>query len=129
LNIQKDITKKFVGSQYSSIMNAYSGDSLAGATWPTSWEAWCKENPEMAKQMEVVWQTEPLVNSGFVVRDDVDPDVANKVAELLIKLDTHDTGKQMLQSAGLEGFEVANNKTYDVVEDFLNKFNTAIGQE
>ena len=65
LDTRNEIKKIFVGSQYSSIMNAYSGDSLVGATWPPPWEAWCRENPKKADEMEVLWQTEPLVNVSY----------------------------------------------------------------
>lgn len=34
IDVKKDINKKYVGSQYSSILNAYSKDTIAGATWP-----------------------------------------------------------------------------------------------
>ncbi len=129
LDINRDIDKKFVGSQYSSILNAYSGDTLVGASWPPPWEAWCKENPQKAAQMEIVWQTQPLVNNGFVVRKDVDRAFAYKVARLLIELDSHAKGKKMLEDAGFAGFEEANNSRYDAVKIFLERYNSIIPKE
>lgn len=121
------IEKKYVGSQYSSILNAYSSDTIAGATWPPPWESWAKENPDKAKEMEVIWQTEPLINNGFVVRDDVDKKLSAKVAKLLNDLDKTKTGKQMLENAGFEGFEYSSNTDYLVVKNFLKKYDKAIG--
>jgi len=129
LDINRDIDKKFVGSQYSSILNAYSGDTLAGASWPPPWEAWCKENPKKAAKMEIVWETKPLVNNGFVVRKDVDRAFAHKVARLLIELDSHTKGKMMLDGAGFAGFEEANNSRYDAVKIFLEHYNGVIPKE
>ncbi|MEA2028761.1 MAG: phosphate/phosphite/phosphonate ABC transporter substrate-binding protein [Campylobacterota bacterium] len=127
LDINREITQKFVGSQYSSILNAYSGDTVVGATWPPPWEAWSKENPQKAAKMEVVWQTKPLINNGFVVRDDIDSTLAQKVLKLLTTLDQHDYGKKMLERAGFEGFEEADNTKYSVVQQFLDKYNQAKG--
>jgi phosphonate transport system substrate-binding protein len=121
------ITNKYVGSQYSSILNAYSSDTAAGATWPPPWESWCKENPDKAKEMEVVWQTQALVNNGFVVRNDVPEEFAKKVADVLSSLDKTITGQKILQNAGFEGFEYATNDNYLIVKDFIKKYDKAIG--
>lgn len=129
VDTEHDITKKFVGSQYSSIMNAYTGDSIAGATWPPPWEAWCKENPDLAKEMELVWQTKPLINNGFIVRNDVDPQLARKLMQVLIDLDKTDEGKALLSHAGFEGFEAADNQTYEVVKTFIEKYQAIKAKE
>lgn len=127
IDVNRDIVVKYVGSQFSSIMNAYSGDVIAAATWPPPWEQWKKENPDKAGAMEVVWQTEPLVNNGFVVRTDIDPALAAKVATLLISLDSTEAGKALLEHAGFMGFETADNRTFDPVIAFLKAYDTAIG--
>lgn len=127
LDVKKDIEKRFVGSQYSSILNAYSSDTAVGATWPPPWEAWCKENPQKAKEMRLVWQTEPLINNGFVVRDDVDKELAQKVAKLLVEMSQTQEGQKLLKNAGFEGFEKADNTSYDVVKSFLIRYDKAIG--
>lgn len=121
------ITKKYVGSQYSSILNAYSSDTLVAATWPPPWESWCKENPEKAKEMEVVWQTHSLINNGFVVRKDIEKEFAKEVADLLVALDTSTEGQNILKNAGFDGFEHADNTNYLVVKDFLQKYDKVIG--
>lgn len=129
LDVDKDIEKKFVGSQYSSILNAYSSDTLVGATWPPPWEAWCQENPDKAKEMEVVWQTKPLINNGFVVRDDVDKRLAKRIVTLLSNLDKTIQGKKLLKDAGFAGFEEANDVRYDMVKTFLVRYNQSVGKK
>lgn len=126
LDVNK-IEKKYVGSQYSSILNAYSLDTIAGATWPPPWESWSKENPDKAKDMEIVWQTEPLINNGFVVRTDVDKELAKNVAKLLYELDNTQDGKKILNNAGFDGFEYSKNEDYFIVEKFLEKYDKVIG--
>ena len=127
LDVHKEIKKNFVGSQYSSILNAYSSDAIAAATWPPSWYNWAKKNPHKAEQMTIVWQTEPLINNGFVVREDVDKRLSESVVTALVQMSRSEKGKQILSNAGFEGFEEANNTTYDVVKSFLGKYDKAIG--
>jgi phosphonate transport system substrate-binding protein len=129
INTNREIQKHFVGSQYSSILNAYSSDTLVGATWPPPWEAWSKENPDKAKEMEVVWQTQPLINNGFVVRNDLESAIVEKIVQLLINLDTTTQGKKLLRDAGFGGFEKADNRRYDIVKSFLERYNQSVGQE
>lgn len=128
LDVQNDIEKRYVGSQYSSILNAYSLDTAVAATWPPPWEAWAKENPEKAEKMEVLWQTEPLINNGFVVKKELDPKVAEAVVDLLVRLDTTEKGKRLLKQAGFAGFERAENDNYTkIVGSFIEKYDAAIG--
>jgi len=127
VDIDKDIEKLYVGSQFSSIMNAYSGDTIAGATWPTSYQDWCNLNPQKAQEMEVVWETQMLVNNGFIVHERVPDLLAKRVATLLSTLDSHKEGEKLLLDAGFPGFELANNITYDKVVHFLEQYDQEIG--
>lgn len=43
-------------------MNVYLGNVAAGATWPLPWEAFQKEHPDMARKLELKWETEPMIN-------------------------------------------------------------------
>jgi len=127
LNIEKDIQKFYVGSQFSSIMNAYSGDTMAGATWPTAWKDWCGENPDKLPEMEVVWETPTLVNNGFVAHERVPFGLAQHVAVVLSSLDEHVEGEALLKEARFDGFEIASNETFQSVVEFLNRYDQTIG--
>jgi len=127
LNVKKDIVKKYVGSQYSSILNVFSSDTIAGATWPPPWELWKRENIDKAKQMEVVWQTDSLINNGVVVKKDMDEELVNKILDVLVNLDSTPKGKNLLSNAGFDGFIESKNRDYDIVAGFLKKYNKAIG--
>lgn len=123
LDINRDIEKKFVGSQYSSIMNVYSKDTIAGATWPPPWESWKKENPKKAQELRVQWETKHLINNGFVVKNGLDGTFVRKLQEYLIGMDEDKFGKELLIQAGFEGFALANNKDFDTVQVFMNHYN------
>jgi phosphonate transport system substrate-binding protein len=127
LNVDTDAFALYVGSQYSSIMNAYSKNTAAAATWPTPWIAWQEENPQKAQEMELVWETPPLVNNGFVVRSDVDRNLTDKVVELLCAMESTPEGQRLLAQAGFEGFERASDATYDPVRRFLARYGSVIG--
>ncbi|MDO8454895.1 MAG: phosphate/phosphite/phosphonate ABC transporter substrate-binding protein, partial [Sulfurimonas sp.] len=127
IDVKQDITQKYVGSQYSSILNALSGYTVAGATWPPPWEAWKKENPDQAQEMEVVWQTDSLINNGVIVKKSLDAKVVEKVVAILVNLDKSPEGKTLLTNAGFEGFTPSNDSDYNGVSYFLKKYEKAIG--
>lgn len=127
IDVNNDFKKKYVGSQDSSILNSFTSDTILGATWPPPWEIWKKENPKKAKQMEVVWETESLINNGFVVKKNVDLILVKKITNILVNLDDTQEGKKLLNKAGFEGFRKSNNEDYNIVSDFLQKYDKAIG--
>ncbi len=129
VDVHTQLTKRFVGSQYSSILNAFTKDTVAGATWPPPWESWRKENPEKARQMEVVWETKPLINNGFIVKKEFDAKLAAKLQQLLVQLDRTSEGKRLLENAGFAGFEVATDADYDVVKTFLTRYEQVVGEK
>lgn len=122
LDVNKDIENRYVGSQESSILNVLLGHVAAGATWPIPWRSFSAENPKLANQLEVKWQTEPLQNNGWVVRKDIPLPVADKFKALLFSLNQSEQGKLMLSRLPISGFEEATDKTYQPVMEFLVVF-------
>lgn len=117
-----DTKSAYVGSQESAIMNVYLKTSEAGATWPPPWKAFVEKNPEMARELKVQWQTETLPNNGLVVRDDISPELVNKVKKVIFDLHRHQQGQKILQGIGLSKFEPADETTYIPVKKFLDVF-------
>lgn len=126
LDINHDIENRYVGSQESSIYNVLRGDVAAGATWPVPWKAFCKENPQLADQLEVKWQTESLLNNGWVVRKDLPTEVVDKFATLLFNLGQHQPGRDILAHIPISHFEQANDVTYDPVQAFIATFSKTV---
>jgi len=122
IDINRDIENRYVGSQESSIINVLRGHVAAGATWPVPWKTFSKENPQLAAQLEVKWQTEPLQNNGWVVRKDIPATVADKFAALLFALGDHEQGRAMLARIPVTRFEPANDHSYEPVEAFIATF-------
>ncbi|MDO9317137.1 MAG: PhnD/SsuA/transferrin family substrate-binding protein [Gammaproteobacteria bacterium] len=126
VDVNEDIDNQYVGSQESSIMNAYLGLTAVGATWPTPWRAFQKEHPEEAAQLMVIWETEPLINNSVMVRNDVPPEVADKVAELLLELDETEEGISILGRMETARFLPATDMDYDVVRDYVARFEAEV---
>lgn len=126
LDVNRDIENLYVGSQESSIMNVYLGNVAAAATWPLPWEAFQKEHPDKARELEVEWETAPLINNGIVARDDVPGHLASRVAQLLDTLHTSEEGKAILARMPLSRFELADDRRYRVIEDFLRTFSQTV---
>ena len=122
LDVNRDIENLYVGSQESSIMNVYLGNVAAAATWPLPWDAFQKEYPDKARELQLKWETEPLINNGVVARDDVPEALAKRVAQLLDTLHNSEEGKTILARMPLSRFELADDRRYRVIEDFLHKF-------
>lgn len=126
VDVNEDIDNQYVGSQESSIMNAYLGLTAAGATWPTPWRAFQKEHPAEAAQLMVMWETEPLINNSVMVRDDVPQEVAARVAELLLELDETAEGVAILKTMETARFLPAKDSDYGVVRDYLARFEAEV---
>lgn len=122
INVNKDIENRYVGSQESSIMNAYLKLTAAGATWPTPWRAFQKEHPTEAAELQAVWETEPLVNNSVMVRDDVPAPVVDRVRALLLEVDKTPAGKAILAGMETARFLPAQDKDYEVVRQYVARF-------
>lgn len=126
INVNHDIENRYVGSQESSIENVLRGHVAAGATWPVPWNAFAAEQPEKAAQLEVKWVTEPLVNNGWVVRDNVPAHITDQFSRLLFDLQNSSDGRVMLSNVPISRFEPATNATYRPVDVFLERFSRTV---
>ena len=122
INVNTDIENKYVGSQESSIMNAYMKLTAAGATWPTPWRAFQKEHPQEASELKVIWETESLVNPSVMVRDDVPAQVVEQVRKLLLGVEASAGGKAILAGMETARFLPAADADYDVVRRYVARF-------
>lgn len=126
IDVNFDIENRYVGSQESSILNVLRGYAAAGATWPLPWKRFRVEHPEMAKQLEVKWQTAPLLNNSWVARRDVPRTIVDKFKIQLLGLDKTPEGRQMLAKLPISKFETATNETYLPVIRFLEIFSSDV---
>lgn len=126
IDINKDIKNSYVGSQESSIMNVYLKKSIVGSTWPPPWLAFVKDHPKVASELEIVWETKPLLNNALIARKDFPEDLLNQISDIVFTLHTHEKGKEILQRMELSKYEKADSRTYDEVNNFIKKFENEI---
>jgi len=117
---------RYVGSQESSIMNVYLGDTAAGATWPPPWQAFQKDHPDLAEQLTVQWQTDSLPNNSLMARDDFPQDLLKQISGILFNLHNNEEGKIILARVPLSHFEPATDKTYEPVRAFVAHFSKTV---
>jgi phosphonate transport system substrate-binding protein len=122
LDVNRDIINVYVGSQESSIMNAYLGKSAAGATWPPPWRLFQKDHPDEAAQLKLIWETAPLMNNSVMARGDIPQELVDKVQALLLALDETPTGKAILIGMSTARFHAADDASYDKVRDYVAVF-------
>jgi len=118
---------RYVGSQFSSILNAYAGDAAACGSTVRFWRVWSRDNPDKAKEMTVLWKTESLPHNGVVARDDVSPQLAQQVATALAGMDKDKELDQKQFKSDQAHFELAGNAAYKPMLDFLKRYEQAIG--
>lgn len=122
INVNTEIENRYVGSQESSIMNAYLGLTAAAATWPPPWRAFQKEHPQEAAELKVLWETESLVNNSVMAHDDVPAAVRDQVRTLLLGLDASEEGKSILAGMETARFLPASDDDYEVVRRYVARF-------
>lgn len=128
LDLHTDVTTLYAGSQESSILNVYTRQTQASATWPIPWKDLQKNNPQMAAELEVLAETQTLPNNSFMVHGQKVPaSIAEEVEFYLSKLDKTPEGQALLERMNIDRVFIANEKTYQPVLDFIQNFTALIG--
>lgn len=122
LDVNRDLENRYVGSQESSIMNAYLKLSAAGVTWPPPWRAFQKEHPTEAGALQVLWETGSLVNNSVMVRDDFPADLRAQLQAALLGLQDSAPGRAILAGMETARFLPATDRDYDVVRAYVDRF-------
>jgi len=122
IDVNREIENRYVGSQESSIMNAYLGLSAAGATWPPPWRAFQHDHPQEASRLRVAWETESLINNSVMARDDLPSVLQVRVQSLLAGLADTDEGKMILAGMETAWFIAAQDSDYEIVRAYVSRF-------
>jgi phosphonate transport system substrate-binding protein len=121
----RDVEASYVGSQHASIMQVFTEGAHACATWPLAWSTFQRMHPDEAKQLEIRFPTESLINQGIVARDDVPPELVRRVAQLMADMHNTEQGRALLAQVPITRFEPATDAQYDVVRVFIDKHRQA----
>ena len=122
IDVNHDIENRFVGSQESSILNAYLGQTAVGVTWPQPWRIFQKEHPKEAGELKVLWETPPLINNSVMARTDIPAELRQKVSRALFELNDSPEGRTILSTIETSRFTKSDNRSYDVVQKYIDQF-------
>jgi phosphonate transport system substrate-binding protein len=128
LDVETEADVRYVGSQESTLANVVQGMTKAACVWQPAWDGFVQDQPKLAAQLEVKWKTDPLINNGFVVRDDVPEAHLRVVREAIFALHTHAAGREILGRMKLSRFEPATSATFEPIREFLKKYEQAFGR-
>jgi len=89
-----------------------------------------RENPELMKNIEVIWTSPPLPESSIVVRKDLDPALKEKIRQFFL---TYGTGtdevaqkqRKVLEGLTYGGFKPADNSYLDPIREMETAENLA----
>lgn len=127
LDVRRDIEARYVGSMESSLLNIHRGNVAAGTAYPPAWRMFIRERPALAGELRVLWQTESLPNNSVMARDDVPPELVDRLGRVLVSMHSTPAGRLVLEGMDLPNFEPATNTTYDPVRTFLKKYQDTFG--
>ncbi len=122
IDVNRDIQNAYVGSQESSIMNAYLGKSAAGVTWPPPWRLFQRDHPAEAAQLEPIWETPPLLNNSVMLRNDVPAAIGDVIRNTLLELAQTPEGQKILTGMSTARFHAADDASYARVRDYVATF-------
>ncbi|MDK9718305.1 MAG: PhnD/SsuA/transferrin family substrate-binding protein [Trichlorobacter sp.] len=122
INVNRDITNIYVGSQESSIMSAYLGQSAVGVTWPVPWRLFQQDHPKEAAQLHLLWETPHLLNNSVMARTTVPPAISQQVRRVLLELSQSAEGRTILSAMATAQFHAADNASYQKVLDYVAAF-------
>lgn len=129
LDVERDIEARFVGSMESSLLNIHRGNVAAGTAYPPAWRMFMRERPELARDLQVLWETESLPNNSVMARNDVPPELVERVRDILLSMHTTEAGRAVLAGMDLPYFESAADTTYAPVRAFLKSYRETFGQD
>ncbi len=126
IDVNRDIKLLYSGSHESTIMNVHLGNAAAGSVWLPMWQAFVRNHPDIASQLEVRWQTGTLPNNGLVVRDDIPAGITQQVKAVMLSLHQSKEGRAILANLGTSSFEMADDSYYDPVREFIRQFSRQV---
>lgn len=127
LNVKDEIQPRYVGSMESSLLNIQMGSVSAGTAYPPAWRMFQQQQPALASELKVIWQTEALPDNSLMARDDMPAELVSRVAETLFNMQKTAAGQAILNDMDLMAFIPANNDTYLPVRIFIKQYESQIG--
>ena len=122
IDVKHEITRRFVASMESSIMNVYLGKCSAGSSLSLVWEMFKKTRPDLADKLTVSWRTEEMPTSALILKKSMAPELKKKIKDLFLSLHTNEMGRNILGHSLLLKYEKASADDYRSVMNLLKEY-------
>jgi phosphonate transport system substrate-binding protein len=129
LDMQRDVTSRYVGSMDSSLMNVVQGQAAAAGVLPAAWRQFQREHPEESAQMTPLWQTPTLPSLAVMARQDVPAETVQAMLAALEQLHAVPEGLGVFAGLGMADnhFRAASNADYAPVRAFIDEYQRVLG--
>ncbi len=117
IDIERDFDKVvFLGGHDAVVKAVYNNDVQAGVCFDDARGLLEKEFPDVKQKVQILTYTDPIPNDTVSVRKDLDPALAKKIQDALIKIVGTAEGKDLLMKIyEIDGFAAATDADYEVV--------------
>ena len=110
IDVHRDFSVKYFGSQNSAIMAVYAGLVDVAGTW---WPSLRSMPPRVRKGLRVIAETPPQPQMPIAVRSGMAPQRVRKLTRYLTSLTHSASGRRVLRHLGFKhGFAAANDSEY-----------------
>jgi phosphonate transport system substrate-binding protein len=129
LDMQRDVTSRYVGSMDSSLMNVVQGQAAAAGVLPAAWRQFQREHPAEAAQLTPLWQTPTLPSLAVMARQDVAAAQVQAMLAALEQLHAAPEGPGVFAGLGMADnhFRAASNADYAPVRAFIDEYQRVVG--
>ncbi len=106
----------FSGSHDNAIRAVYNGDADVASVYDDARTKVEKVLPDVKQKVVIIGKTDEIPNDTFSVRKDLDPELAEKIKQAMLKYAATPEGKKtLLDTYEIDGLAEAKSEDYDVV--------------
>lgn len=122
INLEKDIKYRFAGGHDKALQLLLNGDVDAIGTYENIFRKFSKEFPEIGTKTKVIAKSDLIPGITLTVSSKIDDVTKEKIKNAFLEIIATEDGKKMMNELfGINGFEVAKDENYKIVEEKLNK--------
>jgi phosphonate transport system substrate-binding protein len=107
----------FTWAHRNTIDAVASGLADAGSVDSYVWDEYGRYNPAVAKDIRVIERSPAFGFPPFIVRNTLAAQRVQQLSEILLNMNNHPQGIQLLHQLGLDGFDAGDNALYAGIEE------------
>jgi phosphonate transport system substrate-binding protein len=121
---ERDLAEStFAGGHDASALAVQNGTVDAGAVADTTLEGMIEGGVISEEEIRVIHESEPIPESPIAVREDLPPEVKQRIQEIFLDMTPEDVGTATLGSEDAVGYVEAKDSDYDVIRELVDTLN------